>query len=162
MAAEVDAEDEVLQVDGAYMDGSRIEERAASPCGIVRGTRRQVPDEGLLEIREAFVADRHGDGVGGNAPDCVVRAVDRIEHEERLSAPVDEPGFLTQYVERRPFVIEDSQHRLLRNPVDAQARSPVGTLAEDLRGVSVDLRDRVLDGIREFEEEPLHRATYRL
>ena len=89
-------------------------------------------------------------------------SVDRIEHERGLSTAFDVTGFLAQNVQRCPFVVEYLQDRFLRESVDARARRAIGPAAHDFGGIPPKRFDRVLNGVREFQEESLHRATYRL
>jgi len=74
------------------------------------------------------------------------------------SPPVDEAGLFAQHVEAGVLVIEDPEDRGLRHPIDSRAGCAVGAAADDLGRVLHELRDRVLDGLRELKEKLLHGA----
>src|SRR5207249_10591272 len=75
---------------------------------------------------------------------------------------VDEPSFLAQDVQPGVLILQNPQDGLFRDAIDSGAWGPIGAAPEHLRGVLRDFRDRVLDGVREFQEELLHAATYYL
>src|SRR5438034_4034113 len=106
--------------------------------------------------------NRHGHRVGRDAAQGVVRPVDRVEHQGRLAASIDISRLLAEHVQRGALILEDAKDRLFGHPVDAGARGPIGAATEDLGRISFDGGHRVLDGVREFQEETLHRPTYRL
>jgi len=88
--------------------------------------------------------------------------VDRIEDDGLVAAPIDEPGLFAQDVQAGVLVIEDPKHRGLRHPVDPRAGCSVGAASQDLSGIFDELRDRMLDGLRELEQKLLHGPTYSL
>src|SRR5207244_8915091 len=103
-----------------------------------------------------------GDRVRRSTADVVVRSVDRIEDEGRLPSSVDEAGLFAQDVQRRPFVVEHPQDRLLRESVDARAGGAIRPSAHDFGGIPLKRFDRMLDRVRDFEKESLHRPSSRL
>src|SRR5207253_10081997 len=139
-----------------------VQERPAPLRRIVCRTGDEVPDEGLLNVRKPLVSDGKGDRVRRYPADGVVRSVDRIEDEDRLPSSVDEAGLFAQDVQRRTFVVEHPQDRFLRESVDARAGGAIRPSAHDFGGIPLKRFDRMLDGVREFEKESLHRPTYRL
>ena len=163
MASQVDAEYQIVQIDRAtHADGTGVQQRPAPLGRIIRGSGDQVSHQRLLDVREPLVSDRHGDRVGGDAPQGVVRPIDRVEDEGRLAASIDISRLLAEHVQRGSLIIEDAQDRLFGHSVDAGTRGPIGAATEDLGRISFEGGHRVLDRIREFQEETLHRPTYRL
>ncbi len=160
--SEVHADEDIRRIVGAHTDRAPVQEGAASLRRVVRRPGYQIPDERLLHVGQALVADGEGHGIGGDAAERVVGPVDRIEDEGRLAPAIDETGLLAQDVQGGLLVVEHAEDRFFCDPVDAGARAAVRTPSEDLRWVSRHRLDGVLDRLCCLEEKPFHRPTYRL